>query len=119
VVLLGAPPPGASGLWMEITGGDQASGWQWKEKEGTAGGRGRQVVFQGDAAHLNGRLAAVQAVRVGLAEDVQFALGLVGCAVAVSIQGAALAGVDARSAVQRRRVRLSEVQCMKHWQQGD
>ena len=35
---------------------------------------------------------------------------LVGCAVAASIQGAALAGVDARSAIQRQRVRLSEIQ---------
>jgi len=35
---------------------------------------------------------------------------LVGCAVAASIQGAALAGIDARSAAQRQRVRLSELQ---------
>jgi len=35
---------------------------------------------------------------------------LVGCAVAASIQGAALAGIDARAAAPRRRVRLSEIQ---------
>ncbi len=35
---------------------------------------------------------------------------LVGCAVAASIQGAALAGIDARAAAPRRRVRLSALQ---------
>jgi len=40
---------------------------------------------------------------------------VVGCAVAASVQGAVLAGVDARSAVQRRRVRLSELQRKKRW----
>jgi len=38
---------------------------------------------------------------------------LVGCVAAASIQGAALAGIDARSAAPRRRVRLSALQKQK------